>query len=138
MAFSQMEIQNNLGKVNTDHYEYHKLEDTQDNREKVADEPASKREVDELKQMLKKNEEKDRQQEASLQKAETINNNQDRRLDMLGSQMQGSESEISLILAQNGLNYNEATGMFADANPTKEPGARIFGANTAELEARQA
>ena len=121
MAFSQMEIQNNLGKVNTDHYEYHKLEDTQDNREKVADEPASKREVDELKQMLKQNEARDRQQEVSLQKAEKVNNNQDRRLDMLGSQMQGSESEISLILAQNGLNYNEATGMFADANPTKEP-----------------
>lgn len=138
MNFTPEQIQNNLGKYNTEQYEYGKLENTGDNREKVANQPASKQEVDELKKMIANNTKKDREQEERINNAIDVNRRQDEDIFKLDTTMRGSESEISLILAQNGLNYNEATGMFADANPTKEHWGRVFGANTAELEARQA
>lgn len=138
MNFTPEQIQNNLGKYNTEQYEYGKLENTGDNREKVANQPASKQEVDELKKMIANNTKKDREQEARINNAIDVNRRQDEDILKLDTTMRGSESDISMILAQNGLNYNPNTGMFAEANPTKEPGVRIFGADSQELEARQA
>lgn len=138
MNFTPEQIQNNLGKYNTEQYEYGKLENTGDNREKVANQPASKKEVDELRQLLKKNEERDHQQEVNIQNATEVNKEQDKRIAILDGTMKGSETVISDLLVTNGLNYDERTGMFSSATPTKEPGARLFGSNSAELEARQA
>lgn len=97
--FSPEQVDAHLGKMNNT-IQY--FPDTPEGRAEKAEEPVSKKEIDELKQMLKKKEEMDAKQNELIANESHINREQQKDIDsardILGKKMQESESTILSVL----------------------------------------